>query len=331
MIRGAQLAVQDGPDAIEHDPYGGHEEGCRWVCATYKYHGDGVRTGALEFYGADERQVRRERRVEWEPPVGILDVRWAAPETVVVVAGSDGSVWEVQNGKPVADACTRLLYKDEQRARVTLSVEVDRGLDGAGDRCVATFSDGAVGVLHRQRPSLEWYAEQAHAGEVWSCAFHPDAHGILSGADDGYVRGWDVRLASKRASKRLELRPHQGLGVTSLHALSATHFLTGGYDEWLRLWDERCLQQPLAALQLPGGVWRIQCRGTQWLCACMQGGAAAGQWDGDELRLEQVLSMDTDAELVYGVAWLCAREGEKGPACVTSSFYEGTLCLWHNR
>ena len=330
MIRGAQLTVQDGPDAIEHDPHAGHEEGCRWVCATYRYRGDGVRTGALEFYGADESQVRRERRVELEPPVGILDVRWAAPETVVA-AGSDGSVWEVQSAKPVADACAHLLYKDEQRARVTLSVEVDRGPDGAGGRCVATFSDGAVGVLHRHRPSLAWYAEHAHTGEVWSCAFHPDVHGILSGADDGYVRGWDVRAAGKCASKRLELRPHQGLGVTSLHALSATHFLTGGYDEWLRLWDERCLQQPLAALHLPGGVWRIQCRGKQWLCACMQGGAAVGQVDKGELRLQQVLSMDTDAELVYGVAWLCARPGEKRPVCVTSSFYEGTLCLWHNR
>lgn len=58
------------------------------------------------------------------------------------------------------------------------------------------------------------------------------------------------------------------------HPKNPSVFVSGSYDERLRVWDNRQLSRPLSELPLGGGMWRIKWDEWQsrWLAvACMYG------------------------------------------------------------
>jgi diphthamide biosynthesis protein 7 len=171
---------------------------------------------------------------------------------------------------------------------------------------------------------------------------------LVSGGDDGYARGWDLRQESAAWSKRHDA------GVVTAAAASPTQFFVGSYDESVYVYDTRQLKTALSSVQVGGGAWRIRPApqyGGLWCVAAMQGGCVLLSYDGVKGEfLELGRTPATEKTLIYD-AWMDfgpmnisqspagepekEREGEAGPpnghssfVLMTCSFYEKTINLF---
>lgn len=169
---------------------------------------------------------------------------------------------------------------------------------------------------------------------------------------------WDTRSCPSRSISSYEC----GGGVTSAqwHSEHGSYFITGSYDEQVRLWDVRSLQQPLQTHDVGGGVWRLKWLPQDFaspmndgantlssatvLVAAMRGGAPV--IDIDPLRATATATATATSpwfrhtghpseSLVYGVDWVHMGERDEGDRATASlriascSFYDNALHLWH--
>jgi diphthamide biosynthesis protein 7 len=83
-----------------------------------------------------------------------------------------------------------------------------------------------------------------------------DRNIVMSGGDDCMLKVWDLRAGPSRPVVGYEC----GGGVTSgqWHAQLAEYFISGSYDEQVRLWDIRSMREPVKSYDVGGGVWRLK-------------------------------------------------------------------------
>lgn len=125
-------------------------------------------------------------------------------------------------------------------------------------------------------------------------------------------------------------------------------FAVGSYDEFVRMYDIRKMDRPLAKVAVGGGVWRIKwhpscwddeqpggCCGGKLLVAAMHGGCRvidipaldARRSDGDADDVE-VLSVFTAHEsMAYGADWICFGRSVHD-AVASCSFYDRKAFIW---
>ena len=222
---------------------------------------------------------------------------------------------------------------------------------GAGGvRALASLADGRLwlGTLAREgsggaagaqaHTEACWHAHSLRGApmEVWCAAPMAEGGGsvLWSGGDDGLLKGWDARApCAQGAAPAFVARAHTA-GVTCIAprgAASPTTVATGCYDGVLRLWDSRAMAQPLAALDLGGGVWRVawQAGGATGVlaAACMHGGArvvdvAGADSGGPAPRVLAAYTGHEPAALTYGVAWLGDSE------LASCAFYSKQVHAW---
>lgn len=111
---------------------------------------------------------------------------------------------------------------------------------------------------------------------------------------------------------------------------NSEHFLTGSYDEHLRLFDRRSFNRPVQEINLGGGIWRIKLNTVDLnliLCACMYHNFSVVRL-AEEFTLEAAIEHGKD-KICYGADW--GREmGLKRSnrySFATCSFYDKLFSL----
>lgn len=105
------------------------------------------------------------------------------------------------------------------------------------------------------------------------------------------------------------------------------HFLSGSYDEHLRLFDRRAFNRPVQEINLEGGIWRIKLNPFDpdlILCACMYQNFSIVKYNQDEgFELQAVLNHGQD-KICYGADW---GRGSNNYNFATCSFYDNLFSL----
>lgn len=118
---------------------------------------------------------------------------------------------------------------------------------------------------------------------------------VYSGADDGLLKLWDLRVGVERS---VSTNRTHGSGVVFV-SRKGDQLMTGSYDEHLRLWDERSLTAPVREVNVGGGVWSVERRDDgRLLVAAMYGGWLALSHDLTVLHADPHVGKG----LLYGVS-----------------------------
>lgn len=119
-------------------------------------------------------------------------------------------------------------------------------------------------------------------------------------------------------------------GVTSLSSglLNPHHFLTGSYDEHLRLFDRRKFNRPVHEINLGGGIWRIKLNPAEpnlILTACMYHNFSI-------VRLDEELGFSLDCVLHHGDQKICygADWGRTEGSTQPSNYYNFATCSFYD-
>ena len=227
------------------------------------------------------------------------------------------------------------------------------------DQIVSSYSNGTV-ALHKvatstttndneyQHVSIEethrWNAHTMFGcpSEVWTCSFlRGDENVVLSGADDMTLKVWDVRQTQRHIHKIGESEFEAGVTAISSHPSIDHVFAVGSYDEYVRIYDYRKMDQPMSKVHVGGGVWRIKWHPSCYnrevegdishsgkiLVAAMHGGCRVvnvpilGGDDGGDV---EILSQFTAHEsMAYGADWISS---EVVSSC---SFYDRQAFIWN--
>ncbi|KAJ7517316.1 hypothetical protein O6H91_21G018500 [Diphasiastrum complanatum] len=245
-----------------------------------------------------------------------------------------------------------------------LSLEWDPfPINSSHSRIVISHSDGSLSTVRLDQGSLEldqtW---QAHDFELWTTTFDfwkPSV--VYSGADDCHFCVWDLREDLQMPVYRNRRAHRMGVCCVQSNPLCEHVLVTGSYDETIRLWDSRMLQNPVleAELGLGGGVWKVKWHpknGKLLLAACMHNGFAI--LHANSLEVKVLEEYKGHKSLAYGADWYrgksknrvemkdhqeqthlgCQSEAEVvsrdilSPSLVaTCSFYDSALHLWEPR
>jgi len=229
------------------------------------------------------------------------------------------------------------------------------------DQIVSSYSNGTV-ALHKVATSTitnesqdvvsieETHRWNAHTmfgcpSEVWTCSFlRGDENVVLSGADDMTLKVWDTRQTQRHIHKIGESEFDAGVTAISSHPSIDHVFAVGSYDEYVRIYDYRKMDQPISKVHVGGGVWRIKWHPScyhkvvegdisnsgKMLVAAMHGGCRVvnvpilGGDDGGDV---EILSQFTAHEsMAYGADWISSNKCEVVSSC---SFYDRQAFIWN--
>jgi diphthamide biosynthesis protein 7 len=312
-MRGFDTVLQ--ADSIE-----AHSGGV-FVCGTYSLRRDEAtgrrwREGLIHLACADDAEEWPRQSVACG---GVLDLKWQRGGTLLASVESeaglrllrldDGELQQVVRGR--FDRQRRVLAAEAPENLINLSA--DWTLDGR--RLAVSHDDGSVSVWDvngggaAELQCVQWW--HAHDNEAWIAACHGEQPDVIwSGGDDAALRGWDLRAGTGRGQATFSAKG--AAGVTAIQHWGGPVWAEGGYDECLRLWDERRTAKPLDTLAgLGGGVWRIKRHPQQaeplWVLACMRGGFRVVAQEEGKLKCMFHHDAHEPEALAYGVDWLPER------------------------
>lgn len=208
----------------------------------------------------------------------------------------------------------------------------DRGNQNE-ERCVVSMSDGSLCLVYLQNREFvlgnKWLA---HENEAWIAAFDCwNTELLFSGSDDCTFKGWDLRCLSPIFINR---NSHKA-GVTSIQSSPKWEhvLLTGSYDEYVRVWDNRMLGIPQHEVKVEGGVWRIKWNDLEGFenlvaVACMHGGSKILKFQEIANWLFKNGEFNKHESLVYGIDWIPSISSRGNHYGVSCSFYDHSLRLW---
>lgn len=264
----------------------------------------------------------------------ILDAKWhtIGNKSVLVAATALAEIllFELKTDERLHLIDTITLCGENDENMLTLSVDVRNSrYQSSNDNLLASDSRGNITLLSIGQDSIvkkkNW---KAHAFEAWTCAFDKwNPNVVYTGGDDTFMHIYDIR--ADEAQQTIKSRSHIA-GVTSLLSYSENRLITGSYDEQLRIFDTRSWRQPIAELQLFGGIWRIKpskCDRTLLLCACMYKNFSVCRLT-NELDGASVVAEYTKHESIcYGADWAPNRLCNGDQVMITCSFYDKKLCI----
>lgn len=151
--------------------------------------------------------------------------------------------------------------------------------------------------------------------ESWTCALAPESGLVASGADDCCLKLWDIRTAENVMTNR---RTHL-TGVTTLKFMSDTELLSGSYDERIRRFDIRNLNQPITEVRSIGGVWRLKPLNDLLYVAACYGGCQI-------VRLDDFTPISAPytqhKSMAYGISPI------NSSTAISCSFYDRIIHMW---
>lgn len=112
-------------------------------------------------------------------------------------------------------------------------------------------------------------------------------------------------------------------------------FAVGSYDEYVRLYDCRMLNNPVWKVHVGGGVWRIKWHpkcddnisGSKILIAAMHGGCRVIQCN--DSKPDILSSFSEHESMAYGIDWICfGQKNNANEAAASCSFYDRQSFIW---
>ena len=150
---------------------------------------------------------------------------------------------------------------------------------------------------------------------------------VMSGGDDGFAIGWDLRSFQPIWKKRHDA----GVVHFAYHPTNTSQLFVGSYDESVYLYDSRSMKSPVSSLAIGGGAWRLRPRqgangNVDLAVAAMQGGAVAVRCDsaGQLSVLARSKAKSGEEPLIYD-AWFLTDDGCEMLAC---DYYANALEVW---
>eukprot|EP00580_Thalassiosira_gravida_P012270 CAMPEP_0201632608 /NCGR_PEP_ID=MMETSP0493-20130528/6201_1 /ASSEMBLY_ACC=CAM_ASM_000838 /TAXON_ID=420259 /ORGANISM="Thalassiosira gravida, Strain GMp14c1" /LENGTH=486 /DNA_ID=CAMNT_0048104167 /DNA_START=25 /DNA_END=1482 /DNA_ORIENTATION=- len=241
--------------------------------------------------------------------------------------------------------------------------------NAVSDRIVSSYSNGTVAIHNiscSDQPGNEedgrcnvnieetnrWNAHTMFGcpSEVWTCSFlRGDENVVLSGADDSSLKIWDIRQTQRPSHKIGDSEFEAGVTAITPHPALDHIFAAGSYDENVRIYDHRKMDQPLEKVCVGGGVWRIKWHPSCWgvdgtrghcgkmLVAAMHGGCRVvnvptlvGAPSDENMGDAEILSKFTAHEsMAYGADWIWFDQSscEGAASC---SFYDRQAFIWNS-
>ena len=291
---------------LPHQPCALAGVGAALVAATYDYvEAEGTRRGGLcLLQNADKGAPVVSKTLE------LCGGYALAPRgSQLAVATADGRIALVDVGE---DDLT-LAAASEAKGHLFTDVVWD------GDALIVAEGDSGRVSLWHTNELKETKAWDAHAyapgclAEVW-CVGRDATTGLyVSGADDGLLKGWDLR------SPKPVLALKHDAGVTAVACDDTV--ATGSYDESVRLWDLRAPSAPTHTLAVGGGAYALTRDGDGYLVACMGAGASVLRATPDGLEVAGVYAHH--GSVVYGVV-----RHEASRRVASCSFYDRGVHVW---
>ncbi|KZV77637.1 WD-40 repeat-containing protein [Peniophora sp. CONT] len=274
----------------------------------------------------------------------VLDMKWLhtteTRQPVLAIADSECNItlaeWDIEINQ--VEARTSISCGSSDVLCLSLDWANRRHPTSSMDSLIVSLSNGKLALL-RPNPvnglSIEetWHA---HDHEPWAAAWeYWDNNIIYSGGDDLKLKLWDIRAGFDRP---VLMNRRFDAGITSIQSHPhIEHVLAvGGYDNTVRLFDNRKLTTPMTQAEVGGGAWRVKWnpapkRSHDLLVAAMHDGfkvedtppVFSEKWDIIE-------RFDKHESLAYGVDWSYAHDTEeRGHGLIASaSFYDCALHTW---
>ena len=317
------------------------------------------RVGQVQLYRLDASRKHLNLLDTKSDIPGVFELQWRSSserdQTLLGCAAADGCFYTFPLNKQSAkiQAPSKFWTSEEAEAKggegedetYCLSCDWSPWTSDTQEQVAVSRSDGRLSVLDLStaRVSREWLAHSYpyldRPAEVWYTAYSKWTRNLLySGADDAVLTCWDLNASTP--ARRMKCKEHTaGVCTIKFSHLREHLFVTGSYDNAIRLWDERKLSSPLACLpDLHGGVWRISWHPQDpftLVAACMRGGFTV-------LRCKtefEVVSAYSDGHtpgeweaLGYGVDWICPHSKQQDSSTLDNicgvSFYDQKLRLF---
>uniref|UniRef100_A0A7S2S0W3 methylated diphthine methylhydrolase n=1 Tax=Mucochytrium quahogii TaxID=96639 RepID=A0A7S2S0W3_9STRA len=297
-----------------------------------------ILVGALEDEGRDIKWVYKDQLP------GVFDLKWSGCENYLASANADGKCYInkdigfkspkmiVASSDDLDDAfCLSLDWNNRvSRTMSNAQVAVSRS-----DGCISIFDIASDATVNK-----EWEAHCYFGGapaETWIVAFDCFSTNILaSGADDGKLKMWDLRIDASSGPTRVNNAHDAGVCSIQFSHLNENVFATGSYDHQIRVWDKRKMKSPLyPGEDVGGGVWRLKWHPENpslLLAACMRSGfmildcANANESTPVEIITEfrETEERGSWESLGYGVDWVY-KNSHSQALVVGASFYNRKL------
>ena len=267
---------------------------------------------------------------------GILDMKWLDHKHIITLDSKEAI--ELFNFESLKSVYKLELNGKENDDSIGLAFDFITNTSKTNiSKLVSSNSKGKLNILNcedGQNMSIDSQFD-AHEFEIWSVHIdRKDVNIIHSGADDNYLKIWDLRDNLKHPKQQCSLfngGVTQILGPYSANGLIMKDFnennlLCSSYDEQIYVLDKRNFKKYVKnSKKLNGGVWKMHVNEDNLiLCACMHTGVHVVELE----SLESKLYYDKHGlnNLAYGCDWLKTEKSEYLTA--TCSFYNHELRIW---
>ncbi|CAI7721552.1 diphthine methyltransferase, putative [Plasmodium vivax] len=201
-------------------------------------------------------------------------------------------------------------------------------LDGSPDKVCVTFSNGDVCLLVDGKETQLWKAHEFH---VWTCTFNGSENVVTTGSDDCSFAIWDLRTMAAPSARNTKSHS-QGVTAVKFDSFSQQLY-TASYDNKIRIFDARNVQDPLRTVDVKSSIWRLKFlyKGTdvnELLVAACDGGAQLFKKINDEFIFDK--GVPNGNELTYGIDAIDLADmgKEKKKIYLSCSFYNKEVQMW---
>lgn len=284
------------PDSIEWCPI----RPDTFACGTYFYNPeDTTRQGSIYLFQYNSL-TKSIDVIQHQSTNGILDLKWIKCSSDVTLLSTVSALGQLSLYTP--NDFTKPIICEDVTNDHTIALS-HSWLHATNNYVMISDQQGYLSICELDntnglRFSQSWLA---HEYECWTCEWDKhDSNIVYSGADDTLLKIWDIR----DYKQAIHVNKKHTMGICSILSSddNPNELLTGSFDEYLRQWDKRNMNQPVKDIKLGGGVWKIKPQNLNKniiLCACMQHGFVIV----DLNSLTILCNYKQHGSLAYGCDW----------------------------
>lgn len=333
------------PDSIEWCPI----RQDIFACGTYFYNPeDQTRQGSIYLFQYNPL-TKTINPIQHQTTPGILDLKWIQTSNNLTLLSTVSALGQLALYS-LNDLTKPLICEDVTNDQ-TIALS-HSWLNSINNYVIISDQQGYLTICDLDNTNSLRFSQSwlAHEYECWTTVWDKyDINIVYSGSDDTLFKIWDIRDCKQAA----HINRKHTMGICSIYSSEQNSYevLTGSFDEYLRQWDKRQMNNPLKEIKLGGGVWKMKPHPLNpniLLCACMQNGFVIVNLDTSTV----LCHYQQHGSLAYGCDWqlndsvhqltelmddcmneqnsTTATSDNKDNFIASCSFYDKTIHIWKN-